>query len=56
MCNAMQIASIKKTVKRKWQGMRGIAATKMEMRFAIGPCNFSNLNLILDARHDIETR
>jgi len=38
-----------KMMKRKWRGARGIAATKMEMRFAIGPCNFSNLNLILDA-------
>lgn len=35
---------------------RETAATKMEMQFAIGPRNFSNLNLILSPRHDIAKR
>lgn len=36
---------------------RGLRRRKMEMRFAIGPCNFSNLNLILDAtRYIVEAR
>lgn len=32
---------------------RELPRRKMEMRFTIGPCNFSNLNLILGAIHDI---
>lgn len=46
----MQIALVKKRRRESGKGRgRGLAVTKMEMRFAIGPCNFSNLNLILGA-------
>lgn len=41
---------------RERERERDIAVTKMEMQFAIGPCNFSNLNLILSASHDIAKR